>query len=266
MDADVVLTAVAMVAADADSTDARDATALIRVLISDAMLALMTACVDASNEVAVLVDVENDTSEPARFTNSADMALLNTVSAAARFVDAVASAFPTAATDAVRAPTSDNKLLDSATFLEAMAVVAPANAVDAVVTDALNTLTSALNAVLKLTSADESDTTAALSAAAMDATALTRFNTSVESAPEVPVTSAITLAICAKLGLVLNSAAISATVSKLAGALPFRLDMAALNALVAVKTSAESEDDSPDAVMESNGSAALNAAAETDAT
>jgi hypothetical protein len=32
-----------MVAADADSPDARDAAALIRVLISDAMLALMTA-------------------------------------------------------------------------------------------------------------------------------------------------------------------------------------------------------------------------------
>lgn len=43
MDAEVALSAVAMVAADADSPDARDAAAVIRVLISDAMLALMTA-------------------------------------------------------------------------------------------------------------------------------------------------------------------------------------------------------------------------------
>lgn len=214
----------------------------------------------------MLVDVENDTSEPARVTNSADMAVLNAVSAAARLVDAVAKSVPTAASDAARALTSDDRLLESTAVLEDTVVLALANAAEVAAADALNTLTSALNAVLKLTSADESDTTAALSAAATDATALTRVTTSAESALEVPVMSAMTLAICVKLGLVFNSVAISATVSSAEGALPFRLDMAALNALVAVEISAESDDDSSDAAVESDGSATLSTAAETEPT
>ena len=72
--------------------------------------------------------------------------------------------------------------------------------------------------------------------------------------------SAITVAICVKLGLVFNTDAISANVSRLLSAFPFRPDIAALKSLVAVDVSLATEVESPAATVEIDVSATLSTA------
>jgi hypothetical protein len=215
---------------------------------------------EANDEFAAIKDVENDTSATAWFADSAEIAVLRLVSAAARDVDAVASAFPIAVRDAARAPISEDRPVESVLFLAFVPVVALASEVCTDTMDALNVLTSAVNAVLTLASAVDSETTAELSADETDAIALTRSTTSVESAFWVAVMSAITVAICVKLGLVFNTDAISASVSRLLSAFPFRPDIAVLNALVVVDISFATEVESPAATVEIDGSATLSTA------
>ena len=129
---------------------------------------------EASDEFTAIRDVENDMSETARFADSAEIAVLRLVSAAARDVDAVASAFPIAVRDAARAPTSEDRAVESVPFLSFVAVVALASEVCTETMDALNVPTSAVNAVLTLASAVDSETTEELSADETDAIALAR--------------------------------------------------------------------------------------------
>lgn len=72
--------------------------------------------------------------------------------------------------------------------------------------------------------------------------------------------SAITLAICAKLGLAVISDAISANVSKLEGALPLTLDNAVLNAVLAADISVLSAVERPDATVVRDGRTTLKTA------
>ena len=72
------------------------------------------------------------------------------------------------------------------------------------------------------------------------------------------VATANTLAICAKLGLAVNSAAISCNVSRLAGAFPFMATNSAFSVLVAASVSASSADESPDTTAVNDGNAAFN--------
>ena len=104
-----------------------------------------------------------------------------------------------------------------------------------------------------------------LNAVDTEVIALARLIASVDSVLDVVVMSAMTLAICAKLGLVLNSLAISARVSKLEGAFPIMLDNAAFNALVAADISLVSVVESPDTTTDNDGNDTSNAA-ETDPT
>ena len=215
---------------------------------------------EASDKFAALRDVENDPSETARVTNSAEIAVLMVVSAATRDVDAVASAFPMAVREDARTLISEDNVVESVPFLVFVAVVALASDVCTETMDALKTPTSAVNAAPTLVSAVVSETTAELSADETAVIALTRLTTSVESALYVVVMSAITLAICVKLGLVFNTDAISANVSRLLSAFPFRPDIAVLNALVVVDISLTSEVESPAATVEMDGSATLSTA------
>lgn len=216
--------------------------------------------------VAVLRDVENDTSDPAWAANSTEIAVLNAVSAEATDADAVASASPTAVTDAARTLTSVANAAAVALFADVTADVVALSTADNDVTCDPRVLTSPLSTVLKLASADESATTDELSADETDAIALTRFTISVDIAAEVAVTSAITLAIRVKLGLVFNSAAISASVSRAPGALAFRTDISALNALVAVDVSTDNAVERLDAAVLNDGSDTPSTPAETDRT
>jgi hypothetical protein len=266
MESVVAVIAVCMVATDADRTDATDVMAVARASVSAEMLAFITLCTDANDEVAVLRDVENVTSDTARATNSVEIAVLNAVSAAASDADPVAKASPTAVTDAAR-------MLVSVASAAAVALFTDVIADDVVESDAVTdvkceprVITSPLSAVLKLTSADESATTDELSAAETDMIALARFTISTDSALDAAVRSAITLAICVKLGLVFNVDAISASVSSAAGALPFKPDIAALKALVAADVSLFTEVVRLDAAVVSDGSAVLSTPDETDCT
>lgn len=216
--------------------------------------------------VAVLRDVENDTIATARAANSTEIAVLNAVSAVASDADAVASASPTAVTDAARTLTSVANAAAVALFADVTADVVALSTAD---TDAMcdpRVLTSPLSTVLKLASAVESATTDELSADETDAIALTRFTISVDIAAEVAVMSAITLAIRVKLGLVFNSTAISASVSRAPGALAFRADISALNALVAVDVSTDNAVERLDAAVLNDGSDTPSTPAETDRT
>ena len=216
--------------------------------------------------VAVLRDVENDTSATARAANSTEIAVLNAVSAVASDADADASASPTDVTDAARTLTSVANAAAVALFADVTAVVVVASDADTDETCEPRVLTSPISTVLKLASTVESATTDELSADETDAIALTRFTISVDSAAEVAVTSAITLAIRVKLGLVFNSVAISASVSRAPGALAFRADISALNALVAVDVSTDNAVERLDAAVLSDGSDTPSTPAETDRT
>jgi hypothetical protein len=66
-----------MAAADTDSTDATDAMAAVRFAVSVEMPALNAPFAAANDALAVLRDVENETSDTARLVNSAESALLN---------------------------------------------------------------------------------------------------------------------------------------------------------------------------------------------
>jgi len=264
MEAVVAVIAVCMAATDADRTDATDVTAVARAPFSAEMFAFITLCTDASDVVAVLRDVENVTSDTARATSSAEIAVLSAVSAAASDVDAVAKASPTAVTDAARTLVSVANPAAVALVDDVMAVDVVESVVDNDVTCTPRVLTSLLSAVLRLTSADESATTDELSAAETETIALARFTISTDSALDTAVTSAITLAICVKLGLVVNVDAISASVSSAAGALPFRADISALKALVAADVSTDNAVERLDAAVDSDGSAVLSTPDETD--
>lgn len=216
--------------------------------------------------VAVLRDVENVPSAPARAANSTEIAVLNAVSAEATDADAVASASPTDVTDAARTLTSVANAAAVALFADVTADVVALSTADNDATCEPRVLTSPLSTVLKLASADESATTDELSADETDAIALTRFTISVDIAAEVEVTSAITLAIRVKLGLVFNSAAISASVSRAPGALAFRADISTLNALVAVDVSTDNAVERLDAAVLNDGSDTPSTPAETERT
>jgi hypothetical protein len=216
--------------------------------------------------LAVLRDVENETSAPARVATSDEIAVLNTESTATSDTDADESVLETPATAAARTLTSDANTVATELFANVMVDAVAEIDADTDPADAFNATTSPLNTVLMLASADVSATTDELSAVETDVSALVRLITSAESALEVAVTSAITLAICVKLGLVFNSFAISASVSRAVGALPFRVDIATLNALVAVDFSAESEVERLDATVASDGSARPIIPDETDCT
>jgi hypothetical protein len=152
------------------------------------------------------------------------------------------------------------RLAERAPVAEVKPVIALASETDTDATDAPRVLASADNPELMLASATESDTAAELSADTTDVIALVRLRTSADSALEAVVTTAITLAICAKLGLAFNSCAISCNVSRLPGALPFMADSSAFNVLVAAYISAEIAVESADAAAVNDGTATPNPA------
>ena len=266
MESVVAVIAVCMAANDADRTDATDVMAVARASVSAEMFALITLCTDASDEVAVLRDVENVTSDTARAINSVEIAVFNAASAAASDVDAIAKSSPTAVIDAARMLVSVASAAAVALFADGTANSTVESVVDNDVKCEPRVLISLLSTVLKLTSADESATTDELSAAETDTIALTRFTTSTDIALDTAVTSAITFAICVKLGLVFNSAAISASVSRAEGALPFSADISAFKALVAAIVSLLSNVDRLDTAVTSDGSAVPITPNETDCT
>jgi len=266
MESVVAVIAVCMAETDADKTDATDVMAVSRASVSAEMLAFITLCTDASDEVAVLRDVENVTSDTAWATNSVEIAVFNAVSAAASDTDAVVKASPTAITDAAR-------MLVSVASAAAVALFADGTAdstVESVVANDVKceprVLTSLLSTVLKLVSANESAATDELSADETDTIAVARFTSSTDIALDTAVMSAITFAICVKLGLVFNSAAISASVSRAEGALPFSADISAFKALVAADLSVLSNVDRLDAAVTSDGSSVPSTPDETDCT
>jgi hypothetical protein len=186
--------------------------------------------------------------------------VFNAASVAASDVEALSSIVLTAATDAIRMAISLARVVESMPFTVVNAVATPANELDTDTMDALRVLTSVVKAAEMPLSTTASDDTAALNAAETEVIALVRLITSADSALEVVVMSAITVAICAKLGLVMISDAISASVSRLEGALPFMLDNAVFKALLAADVSAPSAVEIFDATVVNDGSVTLKPA------
>ena len=255
---DAVLIAVCMLVVDADSVDTTAEMAAVRFAISAERSEVVALFAATNDEFAALRDVENDTTEIARPTDSAEIAVLRVVRAVARDADAVPSWAATAATDAARTLISEARLPESSPFAEAKAVVALVSDPDTDKTDAMRVPTSADNPAAMLVSATKSDAAATLSADATDVIALSRLTISADIALEVVVATASTLTTGAKLGLLFSSSAISRNVSRLAGAFPFMADNSAFNALVAACISAATAEESPDATTVNDGNAVLN--------
>lgn len=196
--------AVCMTETDVDRTVETDEMATVRALFSVEMFVLIKLFTEVNDELAVLSEVENEFNETNRFTVSADIAVLNEVSAAASEVDALLSPPSTAVTDAARVMISVASVVASGTFIDVNTDFVLAKETD---TDKMadpQSLTSVDNMVEMLLSATTKEDTAALNADFTDGIALVRLIDSVDTALNMLVMLAMMLAIWVKLGLVFN--------------------------------------------------------------
>lgn len=223
--------------ADKESTDAMDGITPIRALFSATNALLNALLTIANDECAPVNNMENDVNETTRFAFSDVMVPVRMVSVAAKDVDAFASPVATAEIDDARRLCSLFKVVVSVPCVATRAVFALANEVVTDAMDALRLFTSMTNAAEIALPTTTSDAAALLNAVETDVIALARLMTSADSALDADVTSAITVAICVKLGFVVSSLAIAANVSRLEGAAPFKLLIAELNALLAAAIS-----------------------------
>lgn len=254
-----------MEAADVDKIVESDEIATTRALFSVERFVLIRLVTEVSDELTVLRAIEKEFKALMRLAFSVEITELSETSYERRDVFILPSLLLTVEIDTTRVLISDDNVEARMVFVEVNALVAVDNETDADETDEMRLLISVDNTVDMLLSATARDDTAVLNAVETDVTALTRFTTSVDNAVDVFVISAITLAIFAKLGFVFNSFAISASVSKLEGAVPTTLDNAEFNALVAAETSLLNEVESPDTTTDNEEKDALNAV-ETDST
>uniref|UniRef100_A0A6C0I4E0 Uncharacterized protein n=1 Tax=viral metagenome TaxID=1070528 RepID=A0A6C0I4E0_9ZZZZ len=193
-----------MAETDVDRTVETDVMATVRTLFSVEIFVLIKLFTEVNDELAALREVENEFNETKRFTVSADIAVLNEVSAAAREVDALLSPLSTAEIDAERVPVSVASVVARGPVIDVNPDFTFTKETDTDEMAEPQSLTSVDNMAEMLPSATTKEDTATLNADFTEGIALVRLIASVDTALDMLVMLAMMLAIWFKLVLVVN--------------------------------------------------------------